>query len=169
MIAIARILKAVGIQGELKLEPLTHDLTRFESLRSVRVGVDEDRLVSRSIEEVRVVGGFVYLRFQGIQDPDQANMLRGHYLYVEEEQAVRPPHGAYFIHDIIGLTVVTTDGRVIGRIRDVLVFPANDVWVVECGEEEVLLPAIKDVIRQVDIQGGRVVIHAMEGLFEDAD
>jgi 16S rRNA processing protein RimM len=169
MIAIARVLKTVGIRGEVRLEPLTHDLRRFATLRAVMTGIGEQDLTPRTIEALRIVNGYVQVQFEGVQKPEQANALRGQYVYVEDNHAVRPRDGEFFIHEIIGLSVVATDGTFVGTIRDVLEMPVNDLWVVARGTKEFLVPAVREIVREVDIKNGRVVIHPPEGLIDDAD
>ncbi len=169
MIAIAKVLKSVGVHGEMKLKPLTHDLDRFKKLQVVWVGADQESAVSRSIQSVRMVQNYPYVRVEGIIDPETAKTFRGEYVFVDDRETVQPDSGSFFVHDIIGLSVVTTEGEYVGTIRDVLDFPANDVWVVDRQSKELLLPAIKDVVREVDLKLKRVVIHPMEGLLDNAD
>ncbi len=169
MIAIAKVLKSVGVHGEIKLKPLTHDLDRFKKLQTVWVGIDQESVASHSVQFVRMVQDYPHVRVEGISDPETANTFRGQYVFVDDSETVQPQSGSFFIHDIIGLNVVTTDGEVIGTIREVLDFPANDVWVVDRQSKELLLPAIKEIVREVDLKQKRVVIQPMKGLLDDAD
>lgn len=87
-------------------------------------------------------------------------------MFVEARDTIAPKKGTYFIHDIIGMKMVTEAGDEVGTIRDVMELPANDVWVVGAGTREILVPAIKEVIRLVDLKGRTVVIRPIEGMLE---
>jgi 16S rRNA processing protein RimM len=166
MIAVGRITRSVGLKGELNVALLTDSLQRFEKLKTVWIGTDESRAAKHAVAAARVTSSAVVLKLKGIDSRTAADSLRGQLIFVGTKDAIVPKKGSYFIHDIVGMSVETESGEEIGSVRDVLQLPANDVWVVRGARGEILIPAIKDVIRSVDVQRRRVVIRPLEGLLE---
>ena len=166
MIAVGRITKSVGLRGEFRVAMLTDNPERFANLKTVWCGTDETTAVRFSILSMRIERSAVVLKLKAIDSRSLADEHRGEYLFVESKDTITPGKGSYFIHDIIGMKVVTEAGEEIGRVRDVMELPANDVWVVSSGTKEILIPAIKEVIRQVDLNGRTVVIRPLEGMLE---
>lgn len=168
-VAIGEITAPQGVRGEVRVQPLTDHPERFVSLRQVWLG--EPRNVRVQVEQARPHKGFWVVKLGGIQDRNQAEVLRGVRLEVEPEERVPLKPGEYYVDDLLGLPVVTVEGRLLGRLEDVLRTGANDVWVVRGdparGEvREVLLPALKDVVRQVDLAAGRLVVEPLPGLLD---
>jgi 16S rRNA processing protein RimM len=164
MIAVGRITKSVGIRGEVRVAILTDRPERFTKLKGVWCGSDETTAVWRQILSVRIDRSAVVLKLNEIDSRSVADEHRGDYLFVDEKDIVAPAKGSYFIHEIIGMKVVTEAGEEVGIVRDVMELPANDVWVVTSGTKEFLIPAIKKVIRQVDLKSRTVVIRPLEGM-----
>lgn len=166
MIAVGRISKSVGIRGEVTVIPLTDDPQRFGRLEKVWIGRDEATSEQYTIASVRLARSAVILKLNEIESRTIAETKRGNLVYIDLKDTWIPPAGSYFIHDIVGMEVVTDQGEVVGDIKEVLQMPANDVWVVTQGKKEILIPAVKEVIVSVDMQRRTVVIHPMEGLLE---
>jgi 16S rRNA processing protein RimM len=106
------------------------------------------------------------MKLKEIESRGAADQRRGEFVFVEEKDKTVPKKGSYFIDDIIGMKVVTDEGDEIGTVTEVMKLPANDVWVVTGGKSEILIPAIKKVIRSVDLQRRTVVIRPLEGLLD---
>lgn len=104
------------------------------------------------------------IKLAGIEDRTAAEQLRGALLQVPLEQAVRLPPGSYYWHQILGLQVIERGGRVLGTVREILTTGSNDVYVVRSDERELLLPAIRDVIREIDLERGVIVVELLPGL-----
>ena len=166
MIAVGRVSKSVGVKGELGVSPLTDDPRRFTKLKSVWIGGDESTAERFSVSSVRRVQSTVVLTVKEIDSRAAADGRRGEYIFVSEKDSVAPRKGSYFIHEIIGLEVVTESGDRIGIVRDVMKLPAHDVWIVHNGTKEILIPATKEIIRSVDVKRSTVVIRPLEGLLE---
>ena len=166
---IAQILRPHGVRGEVKVYPLTEDISRFKKLREAfieRNGQYDPVVVGGS----KNAAGAVVLRIEGVDTPEQAEKLRGSYLCVDREHAVKLPEGTYFVKDIIGCRVSSSDGAELGFVTDVLETNANDVYVIE-GERKLLVPALKKLLASVDIGNKRIVLDkdvlGEVGLFED--
>jgi 16S rRNA processing protein RimM len=118
----------------------------------------------RTIESARWQKGMVYLRLSGIEDREAAAELRGRLLAIAESELEPLPEGQYYRFQLIGLTVISTGGEELGRVTEVLSTGANDVYVVSGDRGELLLPATDEVVREIDLQSGRMLIEALPGL-----
>ncbi|MFH0991429.1 MAG: ribosome maturation factor RimM [bacterium] len=166
-IAIGKIVKSVGIRGEVKILPLTDDPERFFTVSAVWVGAPAEPLKRHFIDSVRSDNKGVVLTLRGINDRTAADGQRNKFLFVPDSDSVAPRKGSYFIHDIIGMKVFTEENRELGVVEDVYQLPANDVWVVKRGRNEIFLPAINDVIKSIDVQEKVIVIRMVEGLIDE--
>lgn len=149
----------------MKVIPLTDDVSRFKRLKTVWVGIKEP-IRECTVESVRVDSESVVVKFKEISDRSGAEELLENFLFVENKDSVKPREGSFYAHEIIGLSVMTSKGREIGKIVDVWKLPANDIWVVRKGAAEVLIPAVKAVIKNVDLSRQVVTIEDIEGLIE---
>ena len=153
-----------GVRGEVKVFPTTDDPARFKKLKQVILDTGKEDM-ELEITGVKFFKNMVILKFKGIDDMDTANKYRQKSLYVTRENAVKLEKNEYFIADLIGLAVSSEEGEDLGFINDVLQTGANDVYVIKkTGEEDLLLPAIKDCVKEVDIEGGKMVVHVLPGL-----
>jgi len=166
LIAIGYITKSVGLRGEMKVIPLTDDPERFHDLASVWIGADDTTARERQLTECRVTSKGVFLKIASIEDKNAAETLRGSYVFVAEKMAIKLDPGSHFIHEIVGLTVETEEGEEIGKVTDVQKYPAQDIWVVQRGAREILIPAVKEIVRQVNLKEKRITIRAIEGLLD---
>lgn len=156
-----------GIKGEVKVFPTTDDVERYSYLKQVVLDTGKEK-IDLEIERVKYFKQFVIVKFKGINDINDIEMYKGKSLYVTRENAVELEEGEYFIADLIDLKVVTDEGKDFGTLVDVMQTGANDVYVVETFEDkkEVLLPAIKDCVLDVDLEKGIMTVHIMEGLLD---
>ena len=152
-----------GIRGEVKVFPTTDDPRRFEELPSILLDTGKE-LCELEIQRVKYFKLFVILKFRDVDDINEIEPYKGKSLYVTRDMAVPLEENEYYIADLIGMDVFLEDGSLFGRIKDVLETGANDVYIVQTQEKEVLIPAIKDCILQVDVESNKMVIHLMKGL-----
>ena len=152
-----------GIRGEVKVFPTTDDPRRFEELPSILLDTGKE-LCELEIQRVKYFKQFVILKFRDVDDINEIEPYKGKSLYVTRDMAVPLEENEYYIADLIGMDVFLEDGSLFGRIKDVLETGANDVYIVQTQEKEVLIPAIKDCILQVDVESNKRVIHLMKGL-----
>ena len=160
-LVVARVVSPHGIKGEVKAELVTDFPDRFASTKHVYLGAGHRRY---RLEGSRLHDGAVLLKLGGVNDRDEAEKLRGKTVEVPEGEAVDLPPEHYFWYQIIGLKVLAEDGRVLGTVEDILQTGANDVYVVRRPEGELLLPAIKQVVKSVDLQAGTMTVELMPGL-----
>ena len=166
LIAVGRISKPVGFRGEVKVLPLTDNKQRFADLQSVWVGSDETTVENFAIIAVRINARQIVVSFKGIETSDKAEGLRDKYLFVPKEKAVKLRSGSYFVDDVIGCEVMMEGHKKVGVITDLFALPENDVWIVWNGVKEILIPAVKAIIRHVDVEKKCIVINELEGLLE---
>ena len=166
MYLIGYILKPQGLNGEVKVECVSPYPERFNRLDSVYLEL-EGKKHSYSIENVRISDRFVYIKFSEINSRDNAELLRNAEVLIEEKDLIQPADDEYFIHDLIGCKVVSENNDVIGVLSDVVQMSSNDVYVVKNSEGiEVLIPATKEVVKQVDIRQRQIIIQVLEGLLD---
>lgn len=153
-----------GIKGEVKVFPTTDDVNRFKKLKEVQLDTGKEKILLHP-ESVKFFKQFVILKFKEFNSINDVEAYKGKSLYVDREHAVRLRKDEYFIADLIGLSVVTEEGDAFGLMKDVMQTGANDVYVVErANGEEVLLPAIKECVKEIDIENGKITVHIMDGL-----
>ena len=153
-----------GIAGEVKVFPTTDDVKRFKKLKHVILDTGKEKL-NLEVCQVKFFKQMVILKFKEFNNINDVERFRGKSLYVTRENAVKLQKDEYFIADMIGMRVVSTDGEELGTLEDVLQTGANDVYVVEKeGNSQLLLPAIKECIREVDMEQGTITVYLMPGL-----
>lgn len=152
---IGVILKPQGLNGMVKVKPLTDDARRFLSLERAMLGGDR-KVYTVSAAEVR--GEFVYLNFEGVLTRDDAEKLRGLEIVVSRDDAFKASPDAYFIADLVGCRVVSTNGAAVGELVDVLQPGANDVYEIKTERGIAMIPALKDVVVSVDIENAVIVV-----------
>ena len=166
-LAIGRVIKPHGVTGEVRVQLLTDLPERFEWLEYVYVGEQKPRRIP--VESVRFHREFVLLKLAGYPTRDEAELLRGELLQVPEEEAIPLEEGEYFLYQLVGLEVLTEDGQFLGRLTEVLETGANNVFVIDGPQGQYLVPDIPDVVREIDVEGGRLVIRPLPGLLGDAE
>lgn len=162
---VGRIVAPFGLVGEVKVVPLTDFPERFDTMKTVLVGESHRRY---RIVHARSARGQVLLKLRGVDDSVAAEALRGEMLRVPLTEAVALDDDQYFWYQIIDLEVVTAAGQSLGKVVDIIKTGANDVYVVRGSRGELLIPAIEDVVKEVDLKAGRIVVELIPGLVDDA-
>lgn len=166
MLRVGVISSTHGVRGEVKVFPTTDDPARFEELETVLLDTGKEKL-ELEIAGVKFFKNMVILKFKGYDSINDVERYRGKDLWITREQAVPLGEDENFVADLIGLAVVTDGGETLGTMKDVMFTGANDVYVVERGNgKELLLPAIKDCILDVDLENGVMTVHVLDGLFD---
>ena len=162
-IAIGKLHKPRGIQGEVFCQPLTDFVERFEDLKSVTAIFPDGRRETLRIVHARLYGSRLAIKFKGINTPEDAKLFRGVQLVVPRDETFDLPDDTFYVFEVVGMTVETKDGETVGQVKDVLSIPGNDVYVVDRQGEEVLLPAVKELLT-VDREARKIVVGSIEGL-----
>lgn len=158
-VAVAEIVGVFGLKGEVKANLQTEFPDRFRRLAQVWI---DGRPVD--LESSRLHRGQVLLKLRGVDGPEAAEKYRGKLVEVPLDQAIKLPRGRFWIFQIVGLDVATADGEQLGTVADVLTTGANDVYVVRGDAGEILIPAIKQVIKQIDLGERRITVDLLPGL-----
>jgi 16S rRNA processing protein RimM len=159
LIAIGKAVAPHGVRGDVRVVPLTDFPDRFLTMKKVRL--EDGRVLD--IESAKYHKQFVLLKFRGLDDRNAVENLRGKLLMVDRDGLVKLPAGHYYIFDIIGLKVFDESGAALGTVTDVLATGANDVYIAEQeGQKPLLIPALKDVVREIDVPGGRITVRLQE-------
>ena len=161
LIVVGRAVAPWGVKGEVKVEVMTDFPDRFSSGAEVSI---KGRAVT--IESSRWYKGRVILKLATIESVEDAKGLRGEFLEVPKSRLRPLPEGQYYQFQLLGLEVWTTDGNLLGRIAHILPTGSNDVYVVPSKHGDLLIPAIEDVVKSVDLEMGCIVIEVIEGLLE---
>ena len=161
---VGQIVNTNGLKGLLKINPFTDDITRFERLKTILVEHKKE-LLEFEIESVRYQKKQVLLKLKGIDTIEEAEKYREDYLKINRNKEEKLPEDTYYIVDLIGLDVYTEDGEILGKLDDVFSTGSNDVYVVKNSEgKQILLPAISDVIKNIDLKQKKIVVNLIEGL-----
>lgn len=172
-ILIGEVVATQGNKGEIRVFPHTDFPERFETMDEVflfhRSSDDPD--LKLELENSRLHKGFAILKLKSVDTINDALKFKGMEIKVARDQVVPLPPGSNYIFDLIGLTVETSEGLLVGKISDVLKTGANDVYVIQANPEitqnqEILIPVIDDVVLEIDITRGRVMINLLDGLLD---
>jgi 16S rRNA processing protein RimM len=149
---VGQIVNTHGVKGEVKVFPLTDDPMRFKKLKKVIIDNKEVQILSYKFQKDRVI-----LQLEGVDTMDDAIRLKGKYLKVSREDAVKLPKDTYFIADLIGCSVFDTDETPLGEVYDVIKTGSNDVYWVK-GIKELLIPVLKEIVLDINVEDKKIVI-----------
>ena len=156
-LAVGRISRPHGIAGEVSVLKLTEVEERFTT--GSRLRLEDGRILT--VEKSRPHQQVLLVKFEEVADRNGAEALRGEVLLVSSGEVPGAPEDAFWIHQVVGLEVVTEDGLSLGKIKEVQSNPANDLWVTEDGT---MIPAVRDVVTEVDMASGKVTVRDLPGL-----
>ena len=161
---IGQIVNSYGLKGQMKIVPFTDDITRYSDLKTIYIEINK-QLKEYKIEQVKYHKNNVLIKLEGIDDINDTEQFKNCFVKVDRENAVKLPEDTYFIVDLIGLEVFTEENVLLGKIVDVFPTGSNDVYVVkdELGKQ-ILLPAISEVIKNVDMPNKKMIVNLIKGL-----
>ncbi len=161
---IGEIVKPQGLRGAVKARSYLDSEDILQGLDEVFIRKTGQAAVFHRLRKLQKKKKFIFLELEGIQDMDAAAKLVGGRILVPSQRLKKLPEGEYYWRDLIGLRVVTEDGEALGRIESIFPTGSNDVYVCGGARREILLPAIGDVIREIDLEKGIMVVRLLEGL-----
>lgn len=163
-IEIGQIVNTNGLKGVVKVNPFTDDISKFEDLKYVYIQLKRE-LKKVKIEQVRYNKNQVLLKLEGIDSIEEAEKYRNFYLKTEKESQEDLGEDTYYIVDLIGLDVYSDKNEYLGKIEDVFPTGSNDVYVVKDNlGKQILIPAIADVVKEVDLKNKKMIINLIPGL-----
>lgn len=161
---LGQIVNVRGLKGEVKLNSFAEDDSVFETLKTVFIK-KKNEMLEKQIEKVSYTKNQVVLKFKDCNSIDEAETLRNSYLLVKKQDLGELPEGVYYLADLIGLDVYTENGELLGKVDDIYSTGANDIYVVKNMEgKEKLLPGIDEVIKNIDLDSGKIIVHLIKGL-----
>lgn len=161
---IGQIVNTFGVRGEIKIKPLTDNIQRFDKLKSIYIEKN-NQLQLYNIEHVKYTNNLVILKIKDVNTMEEAEKLKGLYIKVDRKNAIKLPKDTYFIADLIGLSVYTDEGKMLGKVDDIYNTGSSDIYVVKDDlGKQILLPAITDVLKNIDIKNQKIIVHLIEGL-----
>ena len=164
LVTIGRVIKARGLRGEIKVEPLSNVLDRFKFLHEITLELKNGENINFNIEYSRISGVNIILKLNGIDDRDAAEKLRSAYINVTLDNVAPLDNNSYYIFDLVGMGVFDSGNNKIGSVTRIEQYPANDVIVVEKETEEIIIPAIKEFIVGIDLKSKKLTVNLPEGL-----
>ncbi|MBP3784530.1 MAG: 16S rRNA processing protein RimM [Butyrivibrio sp.] len=155
-----------GLQGEVNVFPTTEDPSRFKKLKQVVLHTQRGEELLLDVVSARFFKKFVIVKFKQFNNINEVEKFRGCELTIDRKDAIKLQPGEYYCADLIGLSIVDEDGSELGTLTEILQTGANDVYEMTRKDsgEKVYIPAIRDCIKEIDPEGGRIVIHVMDGL-----
>jgi len=163
-ITIGKVVSTQGNKGEVNVLPLTDSIDRFKNLATVFLRNNHSQAIL-NIEKIRIKEDMAILKLKDIENIEEAKTIVGSFLEVERKNAVKLPKDAYFIFEIIGLEVYTENNVFLGKVENVISTGSNDVYVVKRKDkEELFIPAIHDVVKNIDLEKKRITINIVDGL-----
>ena len=158
-IMIGEIVKPQGVRGEVKVRPITCDFTRFEGMESAFFKKG-DEYIPVKLQVNRITPDGIYMIVNDISDRNEAEKLRGQFLYVDREHSVELTEDENLIVDLVGLKGYDDEGNELGKLVDVMQPGGNDVYVFKGPRGEILVPALRSVVKEVDVDGGTITLIA---------
>ena len=167
MFTIGKIVNTHGVKGEMRVKPSTDDIKRFEKLKEIQLEV-KGGTKTYELTSVRYHKDFVLIKLKGIETMDDAELLKNTLIRIDRKDSLPLSEDEYYQCDLYDLEVMTEEGRNLGILTDIIITGSNDVYVVTNPEtkKEILLPAIKQCIKKVDIANRQMIVHLMKGLEE---
>ena len=163
---IGQLINTHGVKGELKATALTDDPNRFKKLKWVYIDKN-GKLEKYDITGVKFFKQFVILKFDNVDTIEEAERLKGLYMKIDRANAVKLPKDSFFITDILGMSVFDENDTLLGKLVDVIQTGSNDVYVVRNAEgNEILIPALKSVVKEVSLEDGRISVILPKGLLD---
>jgi 16S rRNA processing protein RimM len=155
-----------GLAGEVNVFPTTQDPDRFKKLKKVTLHTQKGEEILLDVASARFFKKFVIVKFKQFNNINEVEKFRGCELTIDRKDAIKLEKGEYYCADLIGLTIVDEEGTELGTLTEILQTGANDVYEMtkKDSEEKIYIPAIKDCVREIDIEAGKITIHVMPGL-----
>ena len=161
---LGQIVNTFGIKGQVKVKPFTEDIRRFEDLSEIYVE-KKNELKLFIIEKINYNKNMVILKLKGIETLEDAEKLRNSYLKIDRDELEELPEGTYYIADLIGLDVYTDENKLLGKVDYIYNAGSSDIYIVKDENgKEILLPGIDEVLKQVDLENKKIIVHIIDGL-----
>lgn len=163
-VPVGKVVKVHGLKGEMKFAPLVRDADIYRSVKRVALGMDDGEKVQMQVQSLRGHDSRLIIKFRECNSIDEAEKLRGQTVFVQRKDFDVLPDGEYYWFEVEGLQVYDEEGRYYGRVVEIMETGSNDVYVVQDGKREILLPMIESVVKAIDVKEQKLIFHVVEGL-----
>lgn len=165
-IRVGQIVNTQGLRGEVRIYPLTDRKERFEELDCLYL--EDETNMELEIEKVRYKNKLVILKFKDLDSINDVEKLKNKYIAIDKEKIKELPEDTYYIFDLVGLEVIEEDNTYIGKLIDVIQNPTQDLYVVqhEDSKKKIFIPAVKEFIKEIDIDKNIIKVKLIEGMME---
>jgi len=155
-----------GLQGEVNVFPTTEDPNRFKKLKKVTLHTQRGEEIELDVQSARFFKKFVIVKFKQYNNINDVEKFRGCELTIDRKDAIKLEPGEYYCADLIGLSIVDEEDKILGTVTDIIQTGANDVYEMtkENSEDKIYIPAIKDCVKNIDLENKKITIHVIEGL-----
>ena len=161
---IGQIVNTFGVKGMLKVVPFTDNVERFEKLKSVFLEKN-NKIEEKKVEETKFHKNMILVKFKNIETIEEAEKYVNAYLKVDRQNAIELKENEFFIADLLGSEIYTDENVLLGKLEDIFNTGSNDIYVVKDEKgKQILLPAIADVIKNIDVVNKKIIVHLLEGL-----
>jgi 16S rRNA processing protein RimM len=162
-VLVGIVLKTIGLKGELKIKPLTDNPDRYSEGSKVWAEAEGGKAMPLTVVSSRDAGRDIAVFFDEIDSIEKAEAFRGKELFVPESEVPPLPEGEYYQFQVLGLEVYTSQGRLLGKVSDIIEAGEKDVYVVRGGGKEYLIPVTDDAVEEIDVKGGKIKLRPMKG------
>lgn len=163
-LSIGQIVSTHGIKGEVKIYPLTDDINRFKRLKDIYIEFNNEHK-KYNVSASKLLKNMAVLKLEGIDTVEQALSLRDKYVQVHRDKAVKLSKDSFFVADLLEMDVFEENHNLLGKLKDVMRTGSNDVYVIQTVEgTEILIPALKTVVKQIDVENKKIIVNLPEGL-----
>ncbi len=167
-VPVGKIPRTHGLKGEFKFQPLVTGPDILQSLNHLKLRGNQDQETELDFESLRGIPGKLIIKLKGIDTIDDAEAYTGQTVLVREADLKKLPDGEFYWFQVIGLDVYDEDNRSYGKVVDIIETGSNDVYVVQDGTKEILIPMIDWVVKTIDIEGNKLIFENVEGLIEES-
>lgn len=165
-VVMGKLRKPHGVRGEMVMTVLTDFPELLKNGQNVYLGEEFQKMTVRSVRPHR---DDLLIAFEEISDRDEVGYFRNTMLFMKEGEFPELPEDEYYLHDLVGMEVVTDTGQSLGELKEILVTGANDVYLVQKDQgREILIPAIEEVVLEIDFDQGTILIRPLPGLLQDS-
>ena len=164
LIAVGKIISAKGLRGEFNVVPLSDVPERYEALGDVLIEFVDGSVKNHSVEMIKFREPRLYVKLVGVDDRTEAEKFRGAFICIGREDLMELPTDMYYEFDLVGIEVRTTADNVIGTVKRLERYPANDVFVIENEQGEIMLPAVREFVLDVNVADGFLVVNIPEDM-----
>jgi len=165
-VIIGKITRPHGVHGTVRVVPITDDPQRFQLLSKVYINKKNDSRILYNIVNLQITNRYVLLNLQDINTRNDAEILRDCYIEIPRQECLPLPEGRYYYFELVGFSVVSSQGMVVGELENIYSYPANDVYVVKNNKKEILIPAVDEFIENIDYEAGIITINSIDGLLD---